>query len=312
MVPVCALLVTLALVSPAAARQARPASDNQRLADIRSEMARTLRSLPNYVCLETIERSRRPRPDAPLMPVDRLKFEVAHIGSNEVYSWPGERRLGEQELSVLTGGGLSGTGAFGLLAHTLFVSNSPSFHYGGEENRKGRHLVRYDFYVPARFGSFLMDTNGKQGYAGQRGSFWADARTLELVRIHSEAEDIPAIVGIRASLTDIEYQRTAIADSGFLLPARAELRVRLAQPLGKPQCDCLLRLPQVPGRIDDLVRSPAPGREGHTCGKTRQRAAGPQAARWPGTADRAGHAGRQPQVAAGRCHRGPPGGRCPL
>lgn len=312
MVPVCALLVTLALVSPAAARQARPASDNQRLADIRSEMARTLRSLPNYVCLETIERSRRPRPDAPLMPVDRLKFEVAHIGSNEVYSWPGERRLGEQELSVLTGGGLSGTGAFGLLAHTLFVSNSPSFHYGGEENRKGRHLVRYDFYVPARFGSFLMDTNGKQGYAGQRGSFWADARTLELVRIHSEAEDIPAIVGIRASLTDIEYQRTAIADSGFLLPARAELRVRLANRSENRNVIVFSGCRKYLAESMISFDPPPPDGKATLAARPDSAQPGPQAARWPGTADRAGHAGRQPQVAAGRCHRGPPGGRCPL
>jgi hypothetical protein len=217
-----AFVLALLLAAAAPAQQAAP---DVLLARIRSQMAVNLQNLPNYVCLETIERSRRPVRSLMLVPTDRLKLEVAHVGQRELYAWPGEKELGALDVTTLAGGGLIGNGAFSLRARTLFLTKDATFRYVGRERSKGRELVRWDFWIAADTKRFLLAYGDANGFVGERGSFWADAESLDIVRMRSDAADIPPDIGISSSHSEVEYQRSRIADSEFLLPARAEVRL---------------------------------------------------------------------------------------
>lgn len=216
----CAAAALLLLWAAAFAQEPAP---NVLLARIKSHMAENLRNLTNYVCLETIERSRCPARTAMLVTTDRLKLEVAHVGERELYAWPGDEEFGKLDIGTFSG--MIGSGAFALRARTLFLTSDATFHYAGKEKSKGRELVRYDFQVPANAKRFFLNNAGTAGFVGEHGSFWADAQSLDIVRLRGEAEEIPPEIGIRSSFTEIEYQRSPIAGTEFLLPARAELRL---------------------------------------------------------------------------------------
>ena len=73
------------------------------LARIKQRMAQNLSRMPDYTCLETIERFRSvPRSEA-LKLVDTLRLEVAHVGIKELYSWPGAQRFEDRDVAEIVG-----------------------------------------------------------------------------------------------------------------------------------------------------------------------------------------------------------------
>jgi hypothetical protein len=192
------------------------------LARIRVVMAENLQRLPNYTCLQTIERARRPAPTRKFQLMDTLRLEVALVGGKELFSWPGAGQFEERELRDFVGG-TSGNGSFGLHARAVFLSNVPRFTWVGERERNGRKTVRFDYEVPLLLSGFQLRVGDRAAVVGYRGSFWADAATLDLVRLEVHAVDIPPHLGLQAAGDSMEYARVPIGEGDFLLPESSEL-----------------------------------------------------------------------------------------
>lgn len=59
------------------------------LAQIRRNLERFAATLPDFICLETIERHVRRAGKKTFERLDTLRLEVGMIGNKEVFSWPG-------------------------------------------------------------------------------------------------------------------------------------------------------------------------------------------------------------------------------
>ena len=70
---------------------------------------------------------------------------------------------------------------------------------------------------------FSIKVGGQQAVVAYHGSFWADAGTLELLRLTIEAESIAPELRLSAARTTLDYAKVRIGASDFLLPQRAEL-----------------------------------------------------------------------------------------
>jgi hypothetical protein len=194
------------------------------LARIKVHMEQNLSSLPNYTCLETIERSRRRAPSRRFELVDVLRLEVALVNRKELFSWPGAGKFEESEIFEFVQGGSIGNGSFGLHANSVFLSHAPTFTYAGERIREGgRKAVRYDYRVPQLNSGYSIRVPPNKATVGYHGSFWADAETLDLIRLEVYADDIPPILEVSEAVNTMEYARTRIGDSEFLLPKESEL-----------------------------------------------------------------------------------------
>jgi hypothetical protein len=90
------------------------------LARIKVHMEQNLNRLPNYTCLQTIERSRRLAPGHKFELVDALRLEVAMVGNKELFAWPGAKNFEDRDLHELVQGGAIGNGNFGLHARSIF------------------------------------------------------------------------------------------------------------------------------------------------------------------------------------------------
>jgi hypothetical protein len=215
--------VALAFAAAAGAQQLPP--ETVKLARIRQKAAEQLSSLPDYTCLETVERTWRGAGSRTFTPIDVVRFEVAHVGGRELYAWPGARQLSEAPLASLIGFGATASGDFALRARNIFLSRAPLFRYVGEENLGAWRTLRYDYRVPLLSSNSTVSNFSRSAYVAYHGSFWADAETLELIRITSSADDIPPDLEIASTFTQVDYGKLQIANSDVLLPQRAEIRM---------------------------------------------------------------------------------------
>src|SRR5262245_46878599 len=90
------------------------------LSRIKVRAAENLTRLPNYTCLETIERSTR-GPSGKFRLVDFIRLEVAYVDRKEMFAWPGSNNFEDQDITDLVGGGTIGNGSFALHARSVFL-----------------------------------------------------------------------------------------------------------------------------------------------------------------------------------------------
>ena len=196
------------------------------LSQIKQKMRENLSRLPDYTCVETIARSQRPNSLAPFRPVDSLRVEVLHAGEREFYTWPNSRKV-EESLGRLIGGGTTSSGEFALHARAVFVGDAQS-KYVADEVIRARRTLRYDYVIPSLSSGMTLTYAGRSGRVSSRGSFWADAETLEVVRLEVNAEDIPADLPFASAVSTVDYGRVLTRGVNMLLPQSAEVTLSKA------------------------------------------------------------------------------------
>lgn len=192
---------------------------------VRVHMAETLVRLPNYTCLQTIQRTERRAPSRKFQLIDTLRLEVALVDGKELFAWPGERKFQDKEINEIVMGGTIGNGNFALHAKSVFSSGAPKFTFQGERIREDRRTYRWDFEVPQRRSGYVIRVGRREAVVGYHGSFWVDADTLDLIRLEVEADNIPPELRLLRTSDSMEYVRMKIGQGMFLLPKASELNM---------------------------------------------------------------------------------------
>ncbi len=200
------------------------ASGQDQLARIRAKVAEQTARIPNYTCLETIERRWHADEVMDNLVLDRLRLEVAVVEGKEQFSWPGGSRFDSREVKEVLGRGLTKTGDFSGFLASVFGSGSTVSAPVGEHVAAIRPAIRYDYRVPASSGYALM-RNGAQAVVGFHGSFWVDPATLEFTRLEIETDNIPPALKTGSAKLAIDYGPVAVAGGTFLLPQSTDVRV---------------------------------------------------------------------------------------
>jgi hypothetical protein len=201
------------------------------LSKIKEHLRDELSRLPNYTCLQTISRYRKPdaRHDA-LAPLDQVRLEVVYNERKEWYGSPGDRSFTLENPVGFIGGGMIGTGAFGLQLHNIFISRAAVIAFHGAEQIEGRRVLQYDFHLSALQDAMVVSVLGGRGRVGEDGSFWIDEQTLDLLRVEARVVEIPPFLPLDSVQSKVSYARTRIGEHDVLLPQQAELY--LAEPPG--------------------------------------------------------------------------------
>ena len=230
-----AILAVSLLALPALTWQAELPRDLLLLRDIKLRMRENLAHVPNYTCLETVARGRHgppslvvavPGKSVPFRRIDTLRFEVAEVDGEELFAFPGNHDFSKMELSEIAPTGLMGSGSFSGFLNQIFNSDSPQFHFAGEEKLDGRPTIRYDFLVSQLESRYLVYTEWGRAIVGFHGSFWADPRTFDLIRLELFGDDIPPSLGIDFTGNRMEYAMVRIGVSNVLLPQSGEISMR--------------------------------------------------------------------------------------
>jgi len=180
----------------------------------------SLANIPDYTCLESIGRVER-NAQGRQISADVIRVAVAVVNQKETYGWPNGQRFLDRPLSQMIGGGLRATGLYGTFVRGLMASKNDDFQFAGEGKLNGEAVFRYDFQIPASDGPWNIAVGRESGTAGERGSFWVEAKNLELRHLEVSAAGIPLNLGLKDLHLVIDYEVMVISDRRVLLPAKA-------------------------------------------------------------------------------------------
>jgi len=181
----------------------------------------------DYTCLETVHRYGKPaRGDWDARFADTVRMEVLFTGAKEMYSAPGDRHFSEEHPEAFAGGGFSQNGLFGLYLDNVVASGAALYQYRGEENLAGRGAARYDFTLPG-LNQTLSLGNNIEVLTGTKGTFWADPKSLDVLRLDVRADDIPPQFPVASSTAVLDYAPVRIGERDIMLLQSADSRMEL-------------------------------------------------------------------------------------
>jgi hypothetical protein len=193
------------------------------LARFKEKVRQDLAQIPNYTCLETIERYERGPHAQSFKPVDTVRLEVSNVDGKELFAWPGARRFEDRDIASLASGGAMGTGMFALFAHMLFAGDTGIFQYKGEQDLSGRRTIRYDFRVAQSDSAYAVRSGADSAIVAAKGSVWFDPVSLDLIRLDGYGDEMPFKLHLEEALVRVDYARIHIDNSDALLPQRSEM-----------------------------------------------------------------------------------------
>src|SRR5260370_24487247 len=100
---------------------------------------------------------------------------------------------------MISSGSIS-QGEFSLHARSVFTGGYANTKFAGVEDLVGRHTLRWDYNVPMFASGWTITANARSAPAASRGSFWADADTLEGVRLEVRSQGLPIGFPISSSM----------------------------------------------------------------------------------------------------------------
>ncbi|WP_321475680.1 hypothetical protein [uncultured Paludibaculum sp.] len=194
------------------------------LARIKSVVSTMMARMPNFTCVETIERSRREQTAKKFELLDTIRMEVALVDGKELYAWPGAKRFEESDIRRMVGGsGAIGTGDFALHAKSIFLSGQAKFEYRGTEVLNGRKAHKFHFRVDMNGSYYLMRVGTAEGEVGYQGHVWNDAETLDLMRLEMDIDQIPPQVPLKQGHKLLDYAPMQIGGESYILPSGMDM-----------------------------------------------------------------------------------------
>lgn len=193
------------------------------LAKASLRMAQSLKKMPNYTCLETIERSQRLARRRKFELIDVLRLEVGLVDHKELFAWPGSGKFEDKELTdMVPAGGAIGNGSFAAHAASIFTSRTASIQFASREGNK----YRYDYRVPQNLSGYKMRSgNSLEAIIGYHGSFFVDAETERVTRIEIVGDDIPVSLAVKETEASIDYGMLRIGDQDYWLPVASTMKI---------------------------------------------------------------------------------------
>jgi hypothetical protein len=193
------------------------------LSKIRTRMVFNLQHQPNYTCVETIERSSRPKSTARFKIVDTLRLEVALVDGKEMFAWPGSKKFEDSDVTKMVTSGAIGNGNFATHARALFETRAATFHYQGVVDFDGKKAIRFDYKVPQMLSGYRIRTGYASAIVGYHGSFYVNPETFDMEHMEVLADEIPPDLMLVSTADRIDYAIARIGEGDFLLPAASDL-----------------------------------------------------------------------------------------
>jgi len=190
--------------------------------------------MPDFVVKQLIQRAIAYAGTGTFQNLDRLVVGVSYKSTGEeeykVLSVNGAiQNNPESKKTYEEVGGTSSTGEFVTVLATIFKPESNTiFEAIDSDVVRGRKTITYDFAVEKEKARQTITCTGitaQSTTTGIKGRIWIDRENYRVMRIESEATDIPASFPCTAARRNIEYDWTTILDEKHLLPILSDVRI---------------------------------------------------------------------------------------
>lgn len=223
-----------------------PPDPTQVLASARDKIMESRPRLPNYTCVQTVDRSyfRRavqpnPLPSCSQMHAeedtsehqidlyltDRLRLDVKVSAGAEIGSWAGASQFDAKSIFELVSTGPFGTGALGTFLSDIFDNGGASFVYNGEVLSDAGKLYQYSYRVPLGASHYQVHTRRDWQAIAYEGEVGIDPQSLDLRHLVVRSNHLPVEAEACAVVTSADYARIHIGATDYLLPQRSRLHI---------------------------------------------------------------------------------------
>lgn len=202
----------------------------------RSKTLEAVAEMPDFVVKQQIQRSAAYAGTGNFRNVDRLVVAVSYRSTGEetyrLLSLNGAiQQNAEAKGSYEEAGGTSSTGEFVTMLATIFRPESDAeFTPIQTDVVRGRDAVIFDYTVSRDKAKQRIVSGGPGEFTqstitGMKGRIWIDRKDFRVVKVESEATEIPVGFPISTARRTIDYDWTTIAEEKYLLPMLSDVRL---------------------------------------------------------------------------------------
>lgn len=221
--------------------------------------------MPDFVVKQQIQRSAAYAGTGNFRNLDKLIVAVSYRSSGEesykLLSINGALQANaESKRSYEEAGGTSSTGEFVTMLATIFKPESETeFTPVQTDLVRGRNTVIFDFSVERDKAKQQIVAGG--GYSqmtltGMKGRIWIDRDEFRVLRVESEATEIPENFPIRTARRTIDYDWTTISDERYLLPLISDVRLTFREKSNVYESRNLIRFTNYQKFGTDIIIGP--------------------------------------------------------
>jgi hypothetical protein len=205
----------------------------------RRKTLEAVEEMPDFVVKQQIQRSVGYAGTGTFRSQDKLVVGVSYRSSGEesykLLSINGAIQVNPESKSGYSeAGGTSSTGEFVTMLATIFKpENEADFIPVQTDIIRGRTTVMFEFTVE-RDKAKQRIVSGSTGLTqstitGMKGRMWIDRTDFRVLRVESEATEIPDGFPVAAARRTIDYDWTMIAEEKYLLPLVSDVRLTVRE-----------------------------------------------------------------------------------
>ena len=204
------------------------------LVNTRKKTLDAVEEMPDFVVKQQIQRSAAFAGTNNFRNQDRLVVAVSYKSSGEetykLLSMNGILQNNPQsKQSYEEAGGTSSTGEFVTVLATIFRPESETeFTVVDTDVIRERRAIVFEFSITKDRAQEVISATGyttDSTIAGMKGRIWIDRESFRVLRIESEATQIPAGFPITTAKRNIDYEWVKISDEKYLLPSISDVRL---------------------------------------------------------------------------------------
>ena len=224
--------------NPAASKLPSSKESAALLENARRKTLEAVGDMPDFVVKQQVQRSAAYAGTGNFRNLDRLVVAVSYRSSGEenykVLSINGILQPAtESKGSYEDVGGTSSTGEFVTMLATIFKpESSGAFELVDADLIRGRRALVFDFAVDKDHAKQVITSVGSttnSTITGMKGRLWIDRDDARVLRVESEATEIPDTFPVRTAKRLIDYDWVKIVDEKYLLPLLSDVRLTMRE-----------------------------------------------------------------------------------
>lgn len=224
--------------NPTAAKLPSETESKDLIEKTRKNTLEAVEEMPDFVVKQVINRGVGYAGTGNFRNLDRLVVAVSY------------RSTGQEEYKVLTvngvvqnepkakqsyseTGGTSSTGEFVTVLAKIFKPESDTtFEVVDTDSIRGRRTVAFDYSIErdkAKQQITFFGYYGDSVITGMKGRIWIDRENQRVLRVETEATEIPESFAVRSAKRVIDYDWVSISEEKYLLPLVSDVRLTARQ-----------------------------------------------------------------------------------
>ena len=206
-----------------------PSSEEQAtiLNEVREWALNYTSNLPDFICTKVIRRYGDPRGGESWILMDTLTARLSYYEQKEENKLIlVNNQMTTQEYGRL--GGATSTGEFGSMMRDVFLpATQTRFEWDHWGTLRGRRSLVFKYRVSQLASNWHIEYERKMEIVpAYSGLIYVDRDTHKVLRMTLQAEDIPPSFPVQEARTVLDYDYVDISGRNFLLPLKAEVRMR--------------------------------------------------------------------------------------